>query len=209
MNDLRCPAFCRSFTTPKLIHHPPKPSISLQIESRAALQTSIVAPFAAMWDVVWTDPDKELVGERRVRKAKSRNDRHTSLRSRNERHSIATESSLSSQDSPFTLWRSKAKRSAEQPKGNVVPPQPKTPSLSGTGPPSLLSSISPFSKSFEFESRRSSAAVTSAPTSPREDHVSSTGTHHSGSTKRTTVESFPLPQFDGKINSKHSQTVKN
>ena len=156
-----------------------------------------------MWDVVWTDPDKELVGERRVRKAKSRNERHTSLGNHNERHSIATESSLSSQDSPFSLWRSKAKRSAEQPKGNSVTSHPKTPSLSDTGPPSLLSSISPFSKSFELESRRSSAAVTSAPTSPREDHVSSTGTHQSGSTKRTTIESFPLPQFDGKINSKH------
>lgn len=152
-----------------------------------------------MWDVVWTDPDKELVGERRVRKAKSRNERHTSQGNHSERHSIATESSVSSQDSPFALWRSKAKRNGEHPKSNSATTQPKTPSLSGAAPPSLLSSVSPFPKSFEFDSRRSSAAVTSAPTSPREDHVSSTGTHQSGSTKRTTIESLPLPQFDGNI----------
>ncbi|RFU76946.1 hypothetical protein TARUN_5294 [Trichoderma arundinaceum] len=64
-----------------------------------------------MWDVVWTDPDKELVGEHRARKEKEetlKKDHRSQLR----RRSASTASSRWSTDSPFAIFRARASRKA-------------------------------------------------------------------------------------------------
>ena len=63
-----------------------------------------------MWDVIWTDPDRELVGEHRARKgnkkgarsdASSIDNQHASSRS-----SLSTQSSVSSSDAGLSFLRS-------------------------------------------------------------------------------------------------------
>lgn len=151
-----------------------------------------------MWEVVWTDPDKELVGDRRARKSKSRNGRNTAQKTQSERDSLNTESSSSSSNSPFAIFRSKAPKNdtAKAIEANIA----KTPPFSGMATPSLLSSISPFSQAFEIGSRRSSGLVTTAPTSPREDRASVSQSDNSlnQTEKRSTTDSLPIFKCESK-----------
>lgn len=120
-----------------------------------------------MWDVIWTDPDRELVGEHRAKKGRSQEDRekHGLPSGRN---STATSHSSSSSESPFGFFRYKASKRADAPKNSS---SGRPPSLSGLASPSLLSSLSPFSQTFDGISRRSSGIITTAPTSPNKDTV--------------------------------------
>jgi hypothetical protein len=64
-----------------------------------------VATATTMFDVIWTDPDRELVGERRARKEAEKEMRE---KSRTGRNSISTRSSSSSSEKPFNLFSSKS-----------------------------------------------------------------------------------------------------
>lgn len=118
-----------------------------------------------MWDVIWTDPDRELVGEHRAKKGRSQEEKEKNGIGSG-RNSAATSHSSSSSESPFGFFRSKASRRADAP-NKSTPVRP--PSLSGLASPSLLSSLSPFSQTFDAVSRRSSGIITTAPTSPNKD----------------------------------------
>lgn len=70
-----------------------------------------------MFDVIWTDPNRELVGEHRAKKDRKKEQKQPS-RDRSERNSLSTRSSLSSADSPFSFLRSKGLRQARAFKGS-------------------------------------------------------------------------------------------
>lgn len=115
-----------------------------------------------MWDVIWTDPDRQLVKEHRAKKeerkalASSRND------SNSRRNSRLTTTSTSSSESPFRLFRSRCNNRPVVERFARGP----SPSTPGTTSPSFFSSLSPFSQVFESKSRRSSGLMTTAPPSP-------------------------------------------
>ncbi|KAI9155240.1 hypothetical protein HJFPF1_07821 [Paramyrothecium foliicola] len=68
-----------------------------------------------MFDVIWTDPNRELVGEHRAKKDRKKEKKQAD---RSERNSLSTRSSLSSADSPFSFFRPKAMRHARTSKEN-------------------------------------------------------------------------------------------
>ncbi|KAM3465197.1 hypothetical protein NHJ6243_001753 [Beauveria neobassiana] len=148
-----------------------------------------------MWDVVWTDPDKELVGEHRAKKDRLKQDKEKSS-IRSGRDSATTSSSNSSSETPFSFFRSRSGRNAVTLKGKDPN---RSPSFSGLATPSLTSTISPFSQTFDSSSQRSSGMVTTAPTSPNKDGLELS----SSASKRDTFPSFDecLSQSFGSIDS--------
>lgn len=93
-----------------------------------------------MFDVIWTDPDRELVGEHRAKKEKKREQQGKEKekeKSISSRSSLSVRSSRSSTDSPFGFLRSRGLKQSNSDKTN-----PKT---TGLLTPSLLSSRSPLS----------------------------------------------------------------
>lgn len=106
-----------------------------------------------MWDVIWTDPDRQLVKDHRAKKKNLQTD-HKKMPS-SKRSSMLTTGSGSSGESPFGIFRSKQKTQRAV-----------SPYTSGTTSPSMFSSLSPLSQVFESKSRRSSGLVTTAPSSP-------------------------------------------
>ncbi|KAM3551179.1 hypothetical protein ARSEF4850_008001 [Beauveria asiatica] len=148
-----------------------------------------------MWDVVWTDPDKELVGEHRAKKGRLKQDKEKSS-IRSGRDSATTSSSNSSSETPFGFFRSRSGRNAVASKGKDPN---RSPSFSGLATPSLTSTISPFSQTFDSSSQRSSGMVTTAPTSPNKDGPELS----SSASKRDTFPSFDecLSQSFGSIDS--------
>ncbi|TQV99179.1 hypothetical protein IF1G_01394 [Cordyceps javanica] len=115
-----------------------------------------------MWDVIWTDPDKELVGEHRARKGQLKHEREKSS-IRSGRDSATTSSSNSSSETPFRFFWARSAKNTATLKGKETN---RSPSFSGLATPSLTSTLSPFSQTFDSESRRSSGMVTTAPVSP-------------------------------------------
>ncbi|KAF7559841.1 hypothetical protein G7046_g4300 [Stylonectria norvegica] len=103
-----------------------------------------------MFDVIWTDPDRELVGEHRAKKEKKKGqkDKDKTLASRS---SMSTRSSRSSTDSPFGFLRSRAQKQATA--------NSKSSASSGLKTPSLLSSRSPLSIDSDAASYRHSVAL--------------------------------------------------
>ncbi|ATY59453.1 hypothetical protein A9K55_003026 [Cordyceps militaris] len=148
-----------------------------------------------MWDVVWTDPSKELVGEHRAKKDQLRHDKEKSS-IRSGRDSATTSSSNSSSETPFSFFRPRSAKNAVTLKGKDID---RSPSFSGLATPSLTSTLSPFSQTFDSSSRRSSGMVTTAPTSPTKDGPDA----HFSSSDRDTLPSFDecLSQSFGSIDS--------
>ena len=62
-----------------------------------------------MWDVIWTDPNKELVGEHREKKARKEALESSASPSLNRKDSQSTKSSQSS-ESHFSFFRSRGRR---------------------------------------------------------------------------------------------------
>lgn len=138
-----------------------------------------------MWDVIWTDPDKELVREHRAKKCRLKDDKEQSS-IRSGRNSAATSSSNSSSETPFSFFRARSAKKAIALKEKEAN---RSPSFSGLATPSLTSTLSPFSQTFDSSSRRSSGMITTAPTSPNKDGSEAL---FSGSDRDT------FPSFDGK-----------
>lgn len=67
-----------------------------------------------MFNVIWTDPDRELVGERRARKEVQKEMRERD-QSRAGRNSLSTHSSSSSGEKPFGLISSKSLKRVKTP----------------------------------------------------------------------------------------------
>ncbi|KAF5138428.1 hypothetical protein E5D57_002214 [Metarhizium anisopliae] len=92
-----------------------------------------------MWDVAWTDPKRELVGEHRGRKDKDRSVKDKSL----SRNSVSTTSSKTSTHSTLSRLRARALRSSskESPRQNINPDSgPQTPDRSfNNRSPSVMS----------------------------------------------------------------------
>jgi hypothetical protein len=68
-----------------------------------------------MFDVIWTDPDRELVGERRARKEVEKEKREQRDKNRPGRNSMSTRSSSSSVDKPFGFFGSKSHKKTTSP----------------------------------------------------------------------------------------------
>lgn len=143
-----------------------------------------------MWDVVWTDPDKELVGEHRAKKGRMRSDKEKSSIRSGRDYATTSSSNSSSSESPFSFFRSRSAKNAIIPKDNG---SSLSPSFSGLATPSVTSTISPISPTFDTSSRRSSGLVTTAPNSPTKD---SSDAPFSSSYQDT------FPSFDGKRSSR-------
>ncbi|PTB63529.1 hypothetical protein BBK36DRAFT_1182202 [Trichoderma citrinoviride] len=112
-----------------------------------------------MWDVIWTDPDKELVGEHRARKEK-RETPQKEPKSRPRRRSASTASSRWSTDSPFAIFRN---RGAKKTNTSSSDAQMMSPASSGLESPALLSpDRSPVAKMFDQGSRRSSSRISTS-----------------------------------------------
>ncbi|KAG4218041.1 hypothetical protein PC116_g33479 [Phytophthora cactorum] len=79
-----------------------------------------------MFDVLWTDPNRELVGERMVRKEQEAKmkDKEKKQKPENGRRSISTESSASS-DRGFGIFSARSRR--KTPASSPRPKDPKTP----------------------------------------------------------------------------------
>ncbi|GKT48879.1 uncharacterized protein ColSpa_09060 [Colletotrichum spaethianum] len=94
-----------------------------------------------MWEVVWTDPDRESRKEHRERKAIEREHKE---KSRTTRSSMSTRSSSSSDNKPFSFFGSKGLKRTLTPSSVKVPMTPalKNPSIDSTFRGSLLSAIS-------------------------------------------------------------------
>jgi hypothetical protein len=95
--------------------------IHRQPQSTSPLPWPCALAAAAMFDVIWTDPNRELVGEHRAKKDRNR-EKQTPRdkdkdKDRGDRSSLSTRSSLSSADSPFSFLRSKGLRQARAIKG--------------------------------------------------------------------------------------------
>ena len=88
-----------------------------------------------MWDIHWTDPNRQLVGEHRAQKyaQRSRQDSYSTSTSasgstptspsapnKKKRNSLSTRSSLSSADSPFSFLRSFGYKSSRDAKSGVA-----------------------------------------------------------------------------------------
>ncbi|CAH0044247.1 unnamed protein product [Clonostachys solani] len=104
-----------------------------------------------MWDVFWTDPNRELVGEHRARKERKKKQEKL-----DKRRSVSTKSSsFSSGDSPFSFLRPQnLKRVNTSETGSA------TPSISSSwlASPTFSSTQSPLSPTFDIPSRPSFAA---------------------------------------------------
>ncbi|KAL6862318.1 hypothetical protein J3F83DRAFT_767468 [Trichoderma novae-zelandiae] len=112
-----------------------------------------------MWDVIWTDPEKELVGEHRARKEKKERPQKEP-KSQPRRRSASTASSRWSTDSPFAIFRNRGARKANTPSSNA---QMMSPASSGVDSPALLSpDRSPIAKMFDPGSRRSSSRISTS-----------------------------------------------
>lgn len=100
-----------------------KPAISQRIVP------SLYSITFAMWDVTWTDPEKELVGQHRARKDKDGDSKNKGK----SRHSMSTTSSKSSGQAPLSGIRAMAERQSASSKvftttrensatlGNIMP----------------------------------------------------------------------------------------
>ena len=105
-----------------------------------------------MFDVIWTDPDRELVGEHRAKKEKKKvQQEKQTLTSRS---SLSTRSSRSSVDSPFSLFRSRGPKNPSQAGSRT-----KSSGSSGLMTPSILSSRSPLSIDSDVGNYRHSVAI--------------------------------------------------
>ncbi|KAH0493639.1 hypothetical protein TgHK011_000296 [Trichoderma gracile] len=112
-----------------------------------------------MWDVIWTDPDKELVGEHRARKEK-KDTPQKEPKSQPRRRSASTASSRWSTDSPFAIFRNRGAKKANTASSNA---HTMSPTSSGLDSPALLSpERSPIAKMFDQGSRRSSSRISTS-----------------------------------------------
>ncbi|OTB05235.1 hypothetical protein M426DRAFT_10834 [Hypoxylon sp. CI-4A] len=75
-----------------------------------------------MFDVIWTDPNRELMGERMVRKEQEAKEK-SRAKSENSRKSTSTESSTSS-DRAFGIFTSRGRRKTPTPSKQKDPPTP-------------------------------------------------------------------------------------
>ncbi|OHW96659.1 hypothetical protein CSPAE12_04694 [Colletotrichum incanum] len=94
-----------------------------------------------MWEVVWTDPDRESRKEHRERKAVEREHKD---KSRTTRSSMSTRSSSSSDNKPFSFFGSKGLKRTLTPSSTKAPMTPalKAPSIDSDYRGSLLSAVS-------------------------------------------------------------------
>ncbi|KAK5995876.1 hypothetical protein PT974_04294 [Cladobotryum mycophilum] len=106
-----------------------------------------------MWDVIWTDPDKELVGEHRAKKEKDGEQKKKKSSNHSGRASVSTTSSRSSIDSPFSLFRGRGLKRVNTASANG---QMASSISSGLESPSIISARSPLSRTFDESSRHSS-----------------------------------------------------
>ncbi|KAM0453254.1 hypothetical protein ACHAPV_009048 [Trichoderma viride] len=112
-----------------------------------------------MWDVVWTDPDRELVGEHKARKEKEDMFKKDD-KSQPRRLSASTASSRWSTDSPFAIFRARGSKKANASSSNA---EMASPGSSGVASPAMASSDrSPMSKTFDEGSRRSSSRMSTS-----------------------------------------------
>ncbi|TFA99811.1 hypothetical protein CCMA1212_008054 [Trichoderma ghanense] len=112
-----------------------------------------------MWDVIWTDPDKELVGEHRARKERKET-LQKEPKSQPRRRSASTASSRWSTDSPFAIFRNRGAKKANTSSSNA---QTMSPASSGLESPALLSpERSPIARMFDQGSRRSSSRISTS-----------------------------------------------
>ncbi|KAL7930603.1 hypothetical protein V8C35DRAFT_330394 [Trichoderma chlorosporum] len=112
-----------------------------------------------MWDVIWTDPDKELVGEHRARKDK-KEAHQKETKSQPRRRSASTASSRWSTDSPFALFRSRGTKKANTPSSNAH--MASSASSRVESPIMASPDCSPVSNMFDQESRRSSSRISTS-----------------------------------------------
>ncbi|KAL6799634.1 hypothetical protein GGI42DRAFT_60613 [Trichoderma sp. SZMC 28013] len=113
-----------------------------------------------MWDVIWTDPDIELVGERRARKEK-KEAHQKEVKSQPRRRSASTASSRWSTDSPFAIFRSRGAKKANTSSSSNA--QMASSASSGVESPIIASpNRSPVSNMFDQGSRRSSARISTS-----------------------------------------------
>ncbi|KAH8127834.1 hypothetical protein FP744_10000882 [Trichoderma asperellum] len=112
-----------------------------------------------MWDVVWTDPNTELVGEHKSRKEKEEMLRKDD-KGQPRRRSASTVSSRWSTDSPFAIFRTRGSRKANASSSN---PEMTSSTSSGVASPTIASSdCSPMSNTFDEGSRRSSSRISTS-----------------------------------------------
>ncbi|KAK7425393.1 hypothetical protein QQZ08_008072 [Neonectria magnoliae] len=108
-----------------------------------------------MFDVIWTDPDRELVGEHRAKKEKKRELQQSREKDKSisSRSSMSVRSSRSSTDSPFGFLRSRGLKPSisDKSKSNT-----KSTVSTGLLTPSILSSRSPLSTDSDAGSYRHS-----------------------------------------------------
>lgn len=108
-----------------------------------------------MFDVIWTDPNRELVGEHRAKKEKKR-DQKEKQKALASRSSLSTRSSRASVESPFGFLRARGLKRVDTEKANS---NPKSGASSGLLTPSILSSRSPLSVASDGRSYRHSVAI--------------------------------------------------
>lgn len=111
-----------------------------------------------MFDVIWGDPDRELVGEHRAKKElkKEQKEKEKEMEREKEkkRGSASTaRSSRSSSDSPFAFLRSHGLKRIATSEAN---PSSKSTASSQVASPSVSSVRSPLSATFDLTSRRNS-----------------------------------------------------
>lgn len=123
----------------------------LEIIPRQPPAPDLRAAFARMWDVIWTDPDRELLGEHRAKKEKS-DSRKGRNKTKSGRSSMSTTSSQSSTDSPFSIFRSRELRKISS--NSASSAKITSSGSSGLASPSFNSTRSPLSQSFDGESCR-------------------------------------------------------
>ncbi|KAL7907940.1 hypothetical protein GGI35DRAFT_470406 [Trichoderma velutinum] len=112
-----------------------------------------------MWDVIWTDPDKELVGEHRARREK-KEAHQKEVKSQPRRRSASTTSSRWSTDSPFAIFRGRGAKKANTLSSNA---QMASSASSGVESPIIASpNRSPMSNMFDQGSRRSSGRISTS-----------------------------------------------
>ncbi|KAL7959234.1 hypothetical protein V8C34DRAFT_323259 [Trichoderma compactum] len=113
-----------------------------------------------MWDVIWTDPDTELVGEHRARKEK-KEAHQKEVKSQPRRRSASTASSRWSTDSPFAIFRSRGAKKANTSSSSNA--QMASSASSGVESPIVASpNRSPISNMFDQGSRPSSARISTS-----------------------------------------------
>lgn len=112
-----------------------------------------------MWDVVWTDPNPELVGEHKARKEKEDMFKKDD-KGQPRRRSASTASSRWSTDSPFAIFRTRGSKKANEASSNA---EMASSGSSGVVSPAMASSDrSPMSKTFDEGSRRSSSRMSTS-----------------------------------------------